>query len=51
MNIQSKKGKIEAVIDDEVVTGFCLLRKFAQKVRDFFLSFWSNIVFRWRKEF
>lgn len=39
MNFQSKKGKTEAVIDDEVVTGFRLLRKFTQKVRDFFLSF------------
>ena len=36
MNFQSKKGKAEAVIDDEVVTGFRLLRKFTQKVRDFF---------------
>ena len=36
MNFQSKKGKTEAVIDDEVVTGFRLLRKFTQKVRDFF---------------
>lgn len=39
MNFQSKRGKTEAVIDDEVVTGFRLLRKFKQKVRDFFLSF------------
>lgn len=39
MNFQSKKGKTEAVIDDEVVTGFRLLRKFTQIVRDFFLSF------------
>ena len=39
MNFQSKKGKTEAVIDDEVVAGFRLLRKFTQKVRDFFLSF------------
>lgn len=39
MNFQSKKGKTEAVIDDEVVAGFSLLRKFTQKVRDFFLSF------------
>ena len=39
MNFQSKKVKAEAVIDDEVVTGFRLLRKFTQKVRDFFLSF------------
>lgn len=40
MNFQSKKGKTEAVIDDEVVTGFRLLRKFTQKARDFFfLSF------------
>lgn len=52
MNFQSKKGKTEAVIDDEVVTGFRLLRKFTQKVRDFFFyPFWSSIVFRWRKEF
>ena len=36
MNFQSKRGKTEAVIDDEVVTGFRLLRKFTQKVRDFF---------------
>ena len=43
MNFQSKKGKTEAVIDDEVVTGFRLLREFTQKVRDFFFILFGQV--------
>lgn len=43
MNFQSKKGKTEAVIDDEVVAGFRLLRKFTQKVRDFFFILFGQV--------
>ena len=52
MNFQSKKGKTEAVIDDEVVTGFSFTPEvYTESEGLFFYPFWSSIVFRWRKEF